>query len=42
MKLIVLVGWAIYPIGYVIGNLVTVTDGIQAMNVIYNFADLII
>ena len=41
MKLIVLVGWAIYPIGYVIGNLVTVTDGIQAMNVIYNFADLI-
>ena len=41
MKLIVLVGWAIYPIGYVIGNLVTVTDGIQTMNVIYNFADLI-
>ena len=41
MKLIVLVGWAIYPIGYVIGNLMTVTDGIQTMNVIYNFADLI-
>ena len=41
MKLIVLVGWAIYPIGYIIGNLVTVTDGIQTMNVIYNFADLI-
>ena len=38
MKLIVLVGWAIYPIGYVIGNLVTVTDGIQAMNVIYNLS----
>ena len=41
MKLIVLVGWAIYPIGYIIGNLVTVTDGVQTMNVIYNFADLI-
>ena len=41
MKLIVLVGWAIYPIGYVIGNLVTVSDGVQTMNVIYNFADLI-
>jgi len=41
MKLIVLVGWAIYPIGYVIGNLMTVTDGVQTMNVIYNFADLI-
>jgi bacteriorhodopsin len=41
MKLIVLVGWAIYPIGYIIGNLMTVTDGVQTMNVIYNFADLI-
>ena len=41
MKLIVLVGWAIYPIGYIIGNLATVTDGIQIMNIVYNFADLI-
>ena len=42
MKLIVLVGWAIYPVGYVIGNLIG--DGgsnIQTMNIIYNFADLI-
>ena len=42
MKLIVLVGWAIYPVGYVIGNLLG--DGgnsVQAMNIIYNFADLI-
>ena len=42
MKLIVLVGWAIYPVGYVIGNLLG--DGgnnIQTMNIIYNFADLI-
>ena len=41
MKLIVLIGWAIYPIGYVLGNMVDVTDGIQTMNIIYNFADLI-
>ena len=41
MKLIVLVGWAIYPLGYIIGNMVDVTDGVQTMNIIYNFADLI-
>ena len=39
MKLIVLVGWAIYPVGYVIGNLLG--DGgnnIQTMNIIYNLS----
>ena len=41
MKLIVLVGWAIYPIGYIIGNMIDVTNGTQTMNIIYNFADLI-
>ena len=42
MKWIVLVGWAIYPIGYLIGtDIVSVTDGNQVMNIIYNFADLI-
>ena len=42
MKLIVLVGWAIYPIGYVIGNLLgDAGNSVQAMNIIYNFADLI-
>ena len=41
LKLIVLIGWAIYPIGYVIGNFDLVTDGIQIMNIVYNFADLI-
>tara|TARA_B110000438_G_scaffold289298_1_gene323732 strand:+ start:1721 stop:2410 length:690 start_codon:yes stop_codon:yes gene_type:complete len=41
MKLIVLVGWAIYPIGYILGNMVAINDGIQIMNIVYNFADLI-
>ena len=41
MKWIVTIGWAIYPIGYVIGNFDLVTDGIQIMNIVYNFADLI-
>tara|TARA_B100000579_G_scaffold433633_1_gene452787 strand:- start:6145 stop:6828 length:684 start_codon:yes stop_codon:yes gene_type:complete len=41
MKMIVLVGWAIYPIGYIIGNMLDVTNGTQTMNIIYNFADLI-
>ena len=41
MKLIVLVGWAIYTIGYIIGNMIDVTNGTQTMNIIYNFADLI-
>ena len=41
MKLIVLVGWSIYPIGYIIGNMIDVTNGTQTMNIIYNFADLI-
>ena len=41
MKLIVLVGWAIYPIGYVVGVLMDTTNGLQSMNIIYNFADLI-
>ena len=42
MKWIVLVGWAIYPIGYLIGtDIVSVTDGNQVMNITYNFADLI-
>jgi len=41
MKLFVLVGWSIYPIGYIIGNMIDVTNGTQTMNIIYNFADLI-
>jgi bacteriorhodopsin len=41
MKLIVLVGWAIYPIGYILGNMIDINDGVQIMNIVYNFADLI-
>ena len=40
LRVIVTVGWAIYPLGYVFGNL---TGGIDenSLNVIYNFADFI-
>ena len=40
MRMIVTVGWAIYPLGYVFGYL---TDGVDAnsLNVIYNLADFI-
>ena len=40
MRMIITVGWAIYPLGYVFGYL---TDGIDAnsLNVIYNLADFI-
>jgi len=40
MRIIVTIGWAIYPLGYVFGYL---TGGIDSntLNVIYNFADFI-
>ena len=40
MRMIVTVGWAIYPLGYVFGYL---TGGVDAnsLNVIYNLADFI-
>jgi bacteriorhodopsin len=40
MRLIVLVGWAIYPIGYVMGYMMGgVDDG--ALNMVYNLADFV-
>ncbi len=36
MRMIVTVGWAIYPVGYLIG-----ADNLDAMNIIYNIADLV-
>ena len=41
MRLIVTVGWAIYPLGYMMGN--DMLDGFNAddMNIIYNIADLV-
>ena len=40
MRMIVTIGWAVYPLGYVFGYL---TGGIDSntLNVIYNFADFI-
>jgi bacteriorhodopsin len=40
LRIIVTVGWAIYPLGYIFGNL---TGGVEAesLNVIYNLADFI-
>jgi bacteriorhodopsin len=40
MMLIIIVGWAVYPLGYVFGHLVG--DGNPAsLNIIYNFADFV-
>ena len=40
LRLIVTVGWAIYPLGYIFGYLLGTMD-LGALNIIYNFADLI-
>ncbi len=40
MRMIVTVGWAIYPLGYVFGNLLGAADA-GAMNIIYNAADFL-
>ncbi len=40
LRLIVTIGWAIYPIGYVFGYLLE-SSNINAVNIIYNYADLI-
>ena len=37
IRMIVLVGWAIYPIGYVVGT----PENNEALNIIYNLADLL-
>ena len=37
MRMIVLVGWAIYPIGYLVGD----AGSADSLNIIYNLADLI-
>ena len=42
IRLIVLIGWAIYPIGYVLGNFGDLgMEGMKAMNSIYNLSDLV-
>ncbi len=40
IRLIVTVGWAIYPIGYILGYM-TQSASIDMLNVVYNLADLV-
>ena len=40
LRMIVTVGWAIYPLGYIFGYLADNIDG-ESLNVIYNLADFI-
>jgi len=40
MRMIVTVGWAIYPLGYLFGYLLGAVDDVM-LNVIYNIADLV-
>ena len=40
LRMIVTVGWAIYPLGYIFGNLSGGVDA-ESLNVIYNLADFI-
>ena len=40
LRIIVTVGWAIYPLGYIFGNLTGGVDA-ESLNVIYNLADFI-
>ena len=43
MRLIVTIGWVIYPTGYTVGYLIGLspTDSTNAVNIIYNFADVL-
>ena len=40
MRIIVLVGWAIYPLGYVLGLMMGTVD-VNVLNGVYNLADFI-
>ena len=40
MRIIVTIGWAIYPLGYVFGYLTGGVDA-NALNIIYNLADFV-
>ena len=40
LRIIVLVGWAIYPLGYVFGYMLSSVDS-ASLNIIYNLADFI-
>ena len=40
MRMIVTIGWAIYPLGYLLGYLLGGVDA-NALNIIYNLADFV-
>ncbi len=40
MRLIVLIGWAIYPLGYVFGLMIGTVDA-NTLNWVYNLADFV-
>ena len=41
MRIIVSCGWAIYPLGYFIGQMNKTASAAEALNVIYNIADFV-
>jgi bacteriorhodopsin len=40
LRLIVLVGWAIYPLGYIFGYMMGSVDN-GTLNIVYNLADFV-
>ena len=40
MRMIVTIGWAIYPLGYVFGYLTGGVDA-ESLNIVYNLADFV-
>merc|ERR1711897_108704 len=41
MRIIVSLGWAIYPAGYFLGQINTTASAAEALNVTYNIADFV-
>lgn len=41
MRIILIVGWALYPAGYVMGQLYPIPIALMRLNIVYNVADLI-
>ena len=41
LRMIVTIGWAIYPLGYIFGNLLTGGIDSSSLNIIYNLADFV-
>ena len=41
LRLIVTVGWAIYPVGYFLGYMTSEGTNLDTVNIVYNIADLV-